>query len=296
MGPWFIRNWLAAGTPLVGTGTKTILLTTYDDVFAYGRPLTLESYLAWGWGEILRSKAQALLLNLQRLWLESLLVVLLPFSVLGLWKMRRDRLLWPFFLYFPLLFLAMTFVFTFPGMRGGLYHSGGALLPFFCSAAGPGLELALRWAARRLRGWHVQRAWPVFAAGLVGIALILTAFALGRAGVLTGEWNQRDLAYAEIGRWLAGQGETQAVVMVGNATGFTWHTGYPAIAVPNEPLDTILAVADRYGARYLILDSSRPRTTDDLYAGAKPDSRLVLRYTTVGEEQHRQVYEVVRHD
>jgi len=67
-------------------------------------------------------------------------------------------------------------------------------------------------------------------------------------------WNEREAAYGEIGRWLAekaaaGQG---VVVMAGDAPGLTWHTGHLAIAVPNEPLDTVLAVADRYGARYLV--------------------------------------------
>lgn len=288
MGPWFVRNWLAIGTPLAGAGAKTLFLTSYDDMFAYDRPLTLESYLDWGWAAILQSKWEALLLNLQRLWVENLLIFLLPFTALGLWRLRRDRLLWPFLLYLPLLFLAMTVAFTFPGMRGGLYHSGGALLPCLFAAAGPGLELALRWAARRFRGWQVHRAWPVFSAGLVGLAVLLTAFALWRAGVLGGDWNHRNSGYAEIGDWLAGQGAAGAVVMVGDAPGFAWHTGQWAIAVPNDPLDTVLAVADRYGARYLVLDNARPRMTDGLYLGTETHPRLASRLTT----DQWQVYEI----
>jgi hypothetical protein len=182
----------------------------------------------------------------------------------------------------------MTVAFTFPGMRGGLYHSGGALLPFLFAAAGPGLEVALRWAARRFRGWHVRRAWPVFGTGLVGLAVLLTVFALWRAGVFGGEWNDRNSSYGEIGTWLANQGAAGAVVMVGDAPGFTWHTGQPAIAVPNDPLDTVVAVADRYGARYLVLDSARPRTTDGLYEGTESHPRLAPRLTT----DQWQVYEV----
>ena len=288
MGPWFVRNWQVAGTPLPGAGLQTLFLTTYDDMFAYGRSLTLESYLAWGWDAILKSKWEALLLNGQRFWAENLLIVLLPFTALGLWKLRRDRLLWPLFLYAPLLFLAMTFAFTFPGTRGGLFHSGGALLPFLFAAAGPGLDVALRWATRRLRGWRARRAWPVFSTGLVGLALLLTVFSLARAGALTSAWNQRDWGYAAVGDWLAGQGATDAVVMVGNAPGFTWHTEHPAIAIPNEPLDTILVVADRYGARYLVLDGSRPRTTDRLYEGEVSHPGLALVY----EVEQWQIYEV----
>jgi hypothetical protein len=292
MGPWFIHNWQVIGAPLSGTGTKTLFLTTYDDVFAYDRPLTLESYFAWGWSAILKSKAEALLLNLQRLWVENLLIVLLPFTSLGLWRLRRERLLWPFFFYLPVLFVAMTALFTFPGTRGGLFHSGGALLPFFFAAVGPGLEVALRWAARRFRNWHARSAWPVFSAGLAGLSVLLTLFALWRAGALGGQWNARDWGYAEIGRWLANEGAAEAVVMVGDAPAFTWHTGHAAIAVPSDPLDTVLAVADRYDARYLVLDRTRPRTTDTLYTGEASHPRLVLR-NTVGPEEHPwKLYEV----
>ena len=292
MGPWFIRNWRVFGTPLAGAGIQTLFLTSYDDMFAYGRPPTLQTYLAWGWGPILKSKAEALLLNLQRLWIENLLIFLLPFSALGLWRLRRERLLWPFFLYLPLLFLTMTVAFTFPGMRGGLFHSGGALLPFFFAAAGPGLEVALHWAARRIHGWQAGRAWLVFSAGLVGLAVLLTVLALWRAGVLSGSWNDRNHGYADIGDWLAGQGADDAVVMVGDAPGFTWQTGHLSIAIPNEPLDTILAVADRYGARYLVLDSTRPRTTDALYEEETAHPRLAIDYAVGGEEQRWQLHEI----
>lgn len=296
MGPWFVRNWVVYGTPLAGSGSATLFLTTYDDLFAYGRPLTLESYLAWGWAEILRSKGQALMVNLQRLWLENLLVVLLPFSALGLWRLRRDRLLWPFLLYLPLLFVAMTFFFTFPGMRGGLYHSGGVLLPFFFAAAGPGLEVSLRWAARRYRSWNARQAWKVFSSALVGVAIVVTVIALWRAGVINQEWNERYEGYAEIGDWLADQGVPQAVVMVGNAPAFTWHTGHDAIAVPNEPLETILNVAAHYGSRYLVLDSARPRTTDALYDGGMTDANLTLRSRLEARTGVIQLYEITSQD
>jgi hypothetical protein len=132
----------------------------------------------------------------------------------------------------------------------------------------------------------------VFSAGLVGIALLLTAFSLWQAGVLSGEWNERDQGYAEIGEWLAKEGAGQTVVMVGNAPGFTWHTDQTSIAIPNEPLETILAVADRYDAQYLILDHTRPRTTDDLYTGKETAPQLILRRTAGGKEQNQQLYEI----
>jgi hypothetical protein len=293
MGPWFLRNWQVFGVPLAGGGIQTLFLTSYDDMFAYNQALTLQSYLDWGWGEILRSKGEALLLNLLRLWVENLMIVLLPLTAVGLWRLRRVRLLWPFTLYLPLLFLSMTIAFTFPGMRGGLFHSAGALLPFLFAAAGPGLETLLGWAARRLRGWQPNKAWPVFSAGLSGVAVLVTLFALWRAGVLSGDWNERGQEYVEIGAWLASREASEAVVMVGDAPAFTWHTGHQAIAIPNEPLDTIAEVADRYGARYLVLDSTRTRTTDALYSGETVDPRFALRLSTGTPERLTLLLEIL---
>ncbi|MGD2205747.1 MAG: glycosyltransferase family 39 protein [Anaerolineae bacterium] len=293
MGPWFVRNWQAVGTPLAGAGFKTLFLTTYDDIFGYQPPLNLKSYLAWGWGAILQSKAEALWLNLQRLWAENLLIFLLPLTAMGLWVHRRERLIQPFLLYLPLLFVAMTFAFTFPGSRGGLFHSGGALLPFFFAAAGPGLDAMLRWAARRFPGWQADKAWSVFSVGAVAMAVLVTLLALARAGVLDGDWNKRDWGYAEIGQWLDDQGAAEATVMVGNAPGFTWHTGHPAIAVPNEPLDTVLSVADDYAVRYLLLDSTRPRFTDALYDGQINHPQLVRQHIPQLEGQAWQLYKIL---
>jgi hypothetical protein len=272
-----------------------MFLTDYDDMFAYGVPLNLESYLAWGWGAILGNKAQARLLNLQRLWVEGFLIVLLPFSALGVWRLYRGSgrdVLWPFLLYLPLLFVAMTLVFTFPGVRGGLFHSAGALLPFIFATTGPGLEAAVRWAARHVRGWRARQAWQVFAVGLVCIVLVVTGLALWRAGIWDGEWNRRDEGYRAIGQWLEAEGAAGATVMVGNAPGFVWYTGHPAVAIPNNNIDIILFVADRYDVRYLVLDAARPRTTDGLYAGEETHPRLVLRAASQAEAQPWQLYEV----
>jgi hypothetical protein len=69
-----------------------------------------------------------------------------------------------------------------------------------------------------------------------------------------------------------------------------------AIAVPNEPLETILAVAEHYGAHYLVLDDARPRTTDELYAGQTSDPRLILRHMAGADNRVRLLYEITGSD
>ncbi len=293
MGPWFARNLAVMGRPLNTAGTATILLTTYDDLFAYDRTPTLEAYLAWGWGEILTSKRDALLTNTGRLWAEVFGIILLPFSALGAWRLCDKRILWPCGIYLPLLFLVMTLFFTFPGPRGALFHSASAVLPFVYATAGPGLELVLRWAVRRLPHWRLNRAWPVFSAGLVTVCLMVTLFLL-YDNVLGDPWNQRDTAYQDAADWLKDQQAQQSLVMVGNPASYYWHTAQPAIMIPNEPLTTVLTVADRYGARYLLLDGSRPRTLDELYAGSMVADRLAVRWKGNPGKEQIQIHEIIQ--
>jgi 4-amino-4-deoxy-L-arabinose transferase-like glycosyltransferase len=89
MGPWFARNLSIVGTPLSPAGTKTLWLTDYDDLYCYGCDLSPRSYLAWGWDNILRSKLFALWINFQHLLAEDCQVFLLPFAVVGLYRLRK---------------------------------------------------------------------------------------------------------------------------------------------------------------------------------------------------------------
>jgi hypothetical protein len=68
-------------------------------------------------------------------------------------------------------------------------------------------------------------------------------------------WGQENDAYSHIKTILITQGMTEeAVVMVANPPGFYLASGNPAIAVPDGDKDTLLRVAKRYGAKYVILE------------------------------------------
>jgi hypothetical protein len=82
--------------------------------------------------------------------------------------------------------------------------------------------------------------------------------------------------YARLVEWLGAEGQGAATVMVGDPPGYWYHGGGPSIVVPNESVDIVLAVADRYGARYLVLDHNRPRPLVSLYEGTEMHPRLRL--------------------
>jgi hypothetical protein len=83
MGGWYIRNWLVIGQPLSAAGTQSLFLTTYDDLFAYGRSFDFNSYLAWGWSNILRSKLDGMWFALQSFVAIPGLIFLAPLIVVG---------------------------------------------------------------------------------------------------------------------------------------------------------------------------------------------------------------------
>ena len=121
------------GVPWPPSG-EALFQREYNDVFRYGRTLDLAYYLDWGWQEILLSKARAAGENLL-VFAEPFLFYLLPFALVGFWRLRRDARAWPFLAYTVALYLAMTLLFTFAGPRGSFLHSMAALLPFFFVAS-----------------------------------------------------------------------------------------------------------------------------------------------------------------
>jgi 4-amino-4-deoxy-L-arabinose transferase-like glycosyltransferase len=280
--PWFARDWAVAGSPLPATGAQSIWLTTYDDLFSYGRELSPQTYLAWGWSNILRSKLDALWLNTQTLVAVLSMVFLAPLLLVGAWRLRRHPLYQLAAWYGALLFLAMTFVFTFPGQRGGLLHSGGALLPFIFTAALVGLDATVEWAAARRRRWNARLAIQMFGTGLVGMAILVSGFLFYRGVLARARQPEAVAPYSALAEWLAGRGEANALVMVGDPPGYWYYGGGPSIVVPNEPFETTLAVADRYGAQYLVLDANRPAPLAALYEGTATHPRLSLAVSLPG--------------
>jgi hypothetical protein len=276
--PWFARNLAVSGSLLAPGGSRALWLTSYDDLFRFPPDLTLAGYLQAGWGAILVGKWQALVTNLQTAIAVHGLIALAPFILIGLGSLRRSPLFRPAILYAILLYFFMTFVFTFPGLRGGLFHSGAALLPFYFAAAPLGLERAVRWIARRRPGWRVAGATRVFLAGLGAIALAMTGFVYFQR-VLGPDpsrpvWNQQGEVYALIGERLTG--DPASVVVVNDPPAFTYFTDHPAVVVPSGGVDMLLAAAARYGARWAVLDANAPVALRGFYAGEESDGRLRL--------------------
>jgi hypothetical protein len=258
MTPWFIRNFIAFGTPLAPGGLKLLWLTSYDQLFSY--PANLISSSTWwhsGFPAIFRARLWSLGLNLSTMLTVQGEVILVPLVGLGFWYLRRDRRIQLAGLAWLGTLIAMTLIFPYAGARGGFFHSGASLQPVWWALAPLGLDRAIAWGSR-MRGWNAIRAGKIFQSALVAVAVFLTGVVIyGRVigGGGSPVWAQEDTMYNHLSSYLVSEGLTaQSIVMVANPPGFFLASGNPAIAVPDGDVNTLLTVAHRYGAAYVILE------------------------------------------
>jgi hypothetical protein len=270
MGGWFLRNWLVIGRPLSAAGVKSIFLTTYDDLFAYNRSADLGTFLAWGWNNIMRSRVEGILVGIQTYLAIPGLIFLVPFVLVGcVHRYRRDAgkvLLRPSIVYAVILFISASLIFTFPGMRGTLFHSSVALWPWAMALAPSGIAVTVDWAAGHLSHWQPERAKRIFAGIFIALAFALS---LGISIPRLVPVEDPEL-FHRIGDILP----KDAVVMIGNAPALYYYTGLTALSVPNEPIDIVLQAAERYGVTHLVLNENRPLPLDDIYSGRVVHPRL----------------------
>lgn len=273
MSPWFARNYSAVGAVLPSAGTKTMWLTHYDELFRFADDLTPARYLMWGASAIIGSKVNGAVQNFFILLFASLQLFLAPFALIGLWQSRRRVEFLPAMLYVILLGGVLTVVFTFPSWRGTLLHSSVALVPFFAVAAPPGIDAAVEWIARRRRAWNVRQATGAFRVGFIALAIFFSVYLYSQGvwGSLFGNpmnvplWNQRDAHYPAIACWLDQNANADDIVMVVDPPSFYNISHRRAIAIPTDDVNAVLVAAQRYRARYVIVEYDHPRPLEDLY-------------------------------
>jgi hypothetical protein len=304
MAPWFVRNLVVAGAILPPGGAQTIWLTTYNDFFSYGKTLSLQSYLAWGWGNILLSKVQALGQNAFAM-LAILEFAPAPFAVIGLWRWRRSLQALPALLYLLLLYLGLSLVFTFPSQRGTLLHSFIPLLPFLSLAIIVGLDTVIEWLAQRRPGpFAQQRAAGRRRVYLAATILLSAVLSLAIIVANAQTWDSTYDLYQQAGKIIVRDMHTIAslarkkngpdaeisalpVILVDDPPDYYFATGQHAIALPDQDTSVLLQAADRYGATYLLLETVHSRAQDGLWNGTEHPPRLILIWSIPGARLYR---------
>ena len=295
MGPWFIRNLTVFGTPLSPGGNRALWLTDYDELFIYPPDaITPTRWLASGLDAIFGARWQALTMNLQTALAVQGEIFLLPLVILGLWRWRRETSIRLGLLSWLLVLGIMTLVFPYAGWRGGFFHSGAAFQPLFWAVAPTGLEAFIDWG-RRVRRWNARQASVVFQVGVLALALMLTVLAVQKRVIGTDIrdpiWNDGTETYRRLEKRLLDVGvDPEDIVVVNNAPGFYAANGRSAISIPDGSPETLILVAQRYGADYVLLEQNHPRGLEALYRS--PADLTGLDYLFTFERTH--VFEIVQ--
>jgi|GEM_PF-502931 len=260
MSPWFIRNLNEIGTILPVGGTQSIWFTEYNDLFNYPPDASPDKLFADGLDIFIDSRWVAFTNNLGTFVAVEGLIVLTPLMLIGLWRRRDNLLLRGFWIFTVGIHLAMTFVFPFPGYRGGLFHAVAALIPFWMVLAMLGLDDVIDWIATRRRAWKAQTAKPIFSVMMlfIGIAITVTVALPARVPAQQG-----------IGRLYEGIQERlpqSARVMINDPAQLYYFLGMGGVSIPNESVEIVPTIAEQYDIDYLVVEL----VTEDGFIGAAP--------------------------
>lgn len=247
MGPWFARNLSETGAILPVGGLDAAWFPSYDALFNYPPGAAPADLFADGLGTFLESRWVALSNNAMTFIAVEGLVVMTPLMLLALMRRWRDPLLLPFAVYALGLHLAMTFVFPFPGYRGGLFHSVAALIPFWAALGVLGLDDTVAWVAARRRTWRPRQASRVFSVGLVMLAVALS-WNIGQSGRVS---DGTPILYEQLDSLLP----ADAVVMVNDPAALYYFTERGGVVIPNADVQTVPQIAARYGVTHLLLET-----------------------------------------
>jgi 4-amino-4-deoxy-L-arabinose transferase-like glycosyltransferase len=266
--PVWISNLRHYGVPLSPGPSKAMYITSHEDLYSYGKDLTWRSYSAWGIKNILSSKAKATIDNFKTLYDSAggpILILALAglFGLFydGLWR-NRWRLYLPPFLYSVIILLFYSIVVPFNAEGGAFSRSVLSICPFLVIIA---VDLIDRqFSSRKLA---------------TTVVMLIGFYSFGYSTFLSSKMvnsnNQLGLQLSELKVILGRQAphDKEIIVMTRNPWELYYSTGYRAIQIPNNDIDTICLVAQRYQANYLILPAPRP-ALDNIFSGDIPDPRF----------------------
>ncbi len=253
IGPWWYRQLAVFGSisPTATSGTA-LWLTEYRQWNSITAVTTFDAFMAQGIGPILASRFLGLVAAVANFAVIIGSVVLVPFIVWGAWLRRRSDHFLPWFLYVLIMFAGATLIFPLHVPGGAFIHSAVGMAPHAYILALEGVVGMVGAVARRRPAWQPQVAGPLFSWVIVGLVVATAAL---YAPIVQRAWDDNRIPRLA----LAAELDRLAVpatdrLMSIDAGGYKYSTGRPGVVTPDDPIDTIRAVAQAYDIRWLVLE------------------------------------------
>ena len=253
-GFWHYRSITLFDSLITPGGGRLLWLENYNQTFIYPpEALTREGFLRAGWPAALQDRASALAFNTGNTFAAQGEIFLFPLILIGLWQLRADLRIRIAITGWLILFIVMTIVFPFAGSRGSFFHAGAAFQPMWWVAAPIGLDALLSWL--RGRGQFKDSNAPVVFQGILVLLAALMTFYLVNLRVISNGWAEDDVIYPAVEEKFQESGiNSNDVVIVRNPPGYFLASGRSAVVLPFGDQSTILAVAEKFHADYLVLE------------------------------------------
>jgi len=253
MGPWWARQLAVFGSisPTSSNGAALWIRTISEWNSITAHP-SLQTFLAQGPGQIIGSRLVGLSSSVSIFAAVICSIVLVPFLLIGAIGRARSQDFSPWFVYTFVVFGAATLIYPVHVPGGAFIHSAIGLAPHAAILSMEGVLIVVSWVAGRRRAWNEGTAGAVFAWGMVFL-VIATAVIFG--GSVQHSWD----AMRQPRIALTAELDTLGVPATGrllsiDAAGFKYWTERPGVVTPDDPIDTIEAVARAYGTRWLIVE------------------------------------------
>lgn len=255
MGPWHYRSMTLFHSFLTPGGGRVLWLQDYRDTFIYPPDqLTFQHFLQAGWSVAWQNRVNALYSNLVTAFFAQGAIFLLPVMLIGLWSLRNDVRVKIAVTGWMIAFFVMSVIFPFAGARGSFHHAGAAVQPLFWAVTPIGMSRLLDWL--RAKGRFTDHNAPLVFQSLLVVWTILFTVFLVDIRVLSG-WAKDDVIYAAVEEKFQENGiSPKDVVIVPNPPGYYVRSGRSAIRLPVGDESTILTLARKFNAYYLVLEQS----------------------------------------
>ncbi|MFN8629630.1 MAG: glycosyltransferase family 39 protein [Chloroflexota bacterium] len=269
--PWFARQLAVFGSlsPSTASG-KVLFIRDIGEWNSITTPANLDHLLGMGLGPLLISRIGGLV---AAAFIFSVLVgvlVLIPPMLVGAWNRRRDSWFGPYLAYAIVLFLFSGIVSAVHVPGGTFIHSAVALAPHGYVLALWGIVVAIGWLAKRRPSWNAGQAGRIFVSAAVGFGIL--AAVAGSVSVHA-SWAAKAAKMQAVAAALdtAGAPMDDRLMSI-DASGYRYWTGRGGVVLVNDPLETVLQVAEAYHTRWLILerDDTVPAAAQILIDGNRP--------------------------
>ena len=249
--PWLVRQAITFGSVLPGQAITNAWSITGFEIFAWKEPATLAGYLAVGPAVWLGDRVSGFSHNL----VNVLTLPGMPIAAVGLaglpW-VTRSRSLRMLMVSAVAIFAITTLAFPVQTTWGTYLHAAAPAQVLLIVSGLAALDAGLAWVGRR-RAWTRPVAWlgPLFAGAS---ALLILGLGIPSYGANAAATEARYAALA--GRFAAlGDPLEPAVPVIANHPIWVAEANrVRALALPDEPISSVLEIARTFGARYVILD------------------------------------------